>query len=341
MPPELALLRRPAQGAPEPTPQRSPRPMPPSMVASSMLDDLEDETCSEQQNGHPATAALSLIVHSGQRWIQASDRARPLLSRLSQHHPVLFVEPPLHAAVDHPLMQLSEPHPQVVRAVPLLPLRASQEPDAQRGLSAWLLRHLLAPRELARPDPLDPVLDPVLAPFGRAGALEALVVGLPDGHYSREIEPDGDDRGHDTAIRLARSLAQRFAAPVQWFGTPMEAPVLIGRFGCLGTVYDRACAMLHTDRWNPGFVERDRALLRQADLVLFNGEPALNASRAAYLRHASAPDRDAVMAQALRAAWDAKATLIRTRLIDLFGERRRKALPTGFLAASAEAFGLQ
>lgn len=75
--------------------------------------------------------------------------------------------------------------------------------------------------------------------------------------------------------------------------------------------------------------------------MLFNGEPALNASRAAYLRHASAPDRDAVMAQALRAAWDAKATLIRTRLIDLFGERRRKALPTGFLAASAEAFGLQ
>lgn len=266
---------------------------------------------------------LSLIVHSGQRWIQASDRARPLLSRLSTHHPVLFVEPPLHAAVDHPLVQLSEPHPQVIRAVPLLPLRAPQEPDSQRGISAWLLGQLLNAEHHQ--------------------AVESLVVGLPNGHLGNTDGPlnNAAEPSHATALRIARSVGQRFAAPVQWFGTPMEAPVLIGRFGCLGTVYDRACAMLHTDRWNPGFVERDRALLRQADLVLFNGEPALQASRAAYLRHVSACDQDTVMAQALRAAWDAKAALIRTRLVDLFSGRRRKTLPVGFLAASAEAFGLQ
>jgi hypothetical protein len=309
MPPELALLRHPAPGADRyiPTPFERKNPV------------AEGKAAHLRPNGHDQdfeTVPLSLIVHSGQRWIQASDRARPLLSRLSQHHPVLFVEPPLHAAVDHPLMQLSEPHPQVIRAVPLLTLRAPQEPDSQRGVAAWLLAQLLSAEHQQ--------------------SVESLVVGLPNGHWSDPAEPS-----HSSALRIARSLGQRFAAPVQWFGTPMEAPVLIGRFGCLGTVYDRACAMLHTDRWNPGFVERDRALLRQADLVLFNGEPALQASRAAYLRHVSAFDQETVMAQALRAAWDAKAALIRTRLVDLFSGRRRKARPTGFLAASAEAFGLQ
>ncbi|MFZ9407718.1 MAG: hypothetical protein ACO26U_11575 [Burkholderiaceae bacterium] len=336
MPPELALLRRPARVATDPSQHRLARPGPHAMARTEPHSTLESHGLTDEHNTTVDPASLSLIVHSGQRWIQASDRARPLLSRLSNHHPVLFIEPPLHAAVDHPLMQLSEPHPQVVRAVPLLPLRASQEPDAQRGLSAWLLAHLLSPQT-------DPGFDePGLegAPPLRAGEIDGLVVGLPEVHFSDGVEIDGAG-GHARALHIARNLAQRFAAPVQWFGTPMEAPVLIGRFGCLGTIYDRACAMLHMDRWNPGFVERDRALLRQADLVLFNGEPALNASRAAYLRHASAQDHDSIMAQALRAAWDAKATLIRTRIVDLFGERRRKTLPTGFLAASAEAFGLQ
>jgi hypothetical protein len=309
MPPELALLRH-------PTPKAD---RPPTLSGEPKLPVLK-------HNGHDReveAAPLSLIVHSGQRWIQAADRARPLLSRLSQYHPVLFVEPPLHAAVDHPLMQLSEPHPQVIRAVPLLPLRAPQERDSQRGVAAWLLDQVL---QTDHPQ-----------------AVESLVVGLPKGQWS---DTNGswhhsEAPSHASALRIARTLSQRFAAPVQWFGSPMEAPVLIGRFGCLGTVYDRACAMLHTDRWNPGFVDRDRALLRQADLVLFNGEPALQASRAAYLRHASPIDQDAVVTQAVRAAWDAKAALIRTRLVDLFGGRRRKALPMGFLAASAEAFGLQ
>jgi|GEM_PF-1475083 len=309
MPPELALLRQPASA-----PDR--RPTPPAHGSSSRLT-VRDHT--PDLPAHP----LSLIVHSGQRWIQASDRARPILSRLSQHHPVLFVEPPMHAAVDHPLMQLSEPHPLVIRAVPLLPLRASQERDVQRGITAWLLGQLLQEET-----------------HQLAGSL---VVGLPRGQYS---DTDGSwletqEPSHTTALRLARSLGQRFTAPVQWFGTPMEAPILIGRFGCLGTVYDRACAMLHTDRWTPGFVERDRALLRQADLVLFNGEPALQASRSAYLRHVSPLDSDNALSQALRAAWDAKAALIRTRLVERFSGLRRRPLPTGFLAASAEAFGLQ
>lgn len=314
MPPELALLRHPDPAVDRP-------PTAPGAQKAALAQTQGQTQAQTQALGQAETQdieafPLSLIVHPGQRWIQASDRARPLLSRLSQHHPVLFVEPPLHAAVDHPLMQLSEPHPQVFRAVPLLPLRAPQEPDGQRGVLAWLLGQLLG-------------ADP-------PQKIESLVVGLPDGHWSETTAPS-----HAIALRIARSLGQRFAAPVQWFGTPMEAPVLIGRFGCLGTVYDRACAMLHTDRWSPGFVERDRALLRQADLVLFNGEPALQASRAAYLRHVSAFDQDTVMAQALRAAWDAKAALIRSRLVDLFSGRRRKTLPTGFLAASAEAFGLQ
>jgi hypothetical protein len=269
----------------------------------------------------PTTAPLSLIVHAGQRWIQACDRARPLLSRLSQHHPVLFVEPPMHAAVEHPLMQLSEPHPQVIRAVPLLPLRAPQEADGQRALTAWLLGALL---------PSSPA-----GPSTRI-EIESLVVGLPEADW------DGDlPSGHASALRLGRSLAERFSAPLQWFNTPLDAPVLIGRVGSLGTVYDRACAMLHPDRWHPGFADRDRGLLRQADLVLFSGEPGVSPGRQATLRNGQPQDRPTQVAQALRAAWDAKAALVHTRLMESFGGRRRRPLPSGFLAASVQAFGLQ
>lgn len=267
------------------------------------------------------TAPLSLIVHAGQRWIQACDRARPLLSRLSQHHPILFVEPPMHAAVEHPLMQLSEPHPQVIRAVPLLPLRAPQEADAQRALTAWLLGALLpSPQALQ----------------STHASIASLVVGLPEPDW------DGDlPSGHESAVRLAQGLAERFCAPLQWFNTPLDAPVLIGRLVSLGTVYDRACAMLHPDRWHPGFAERDRGLLRQADLVLFSGEPGAPQGRQSALRNGHPQDRPTQVAQALRVAWDAKAALIHTRLMESFGGRRRRPLPSGFLAASVQAFGLQ
>jgi hypothetical protein len=296
MPPELALLSSPASRCTMPLP-------------------IGHRPAMQQ------TAPISLIVHAGQRWIQACDRARPLLSRLSQHHPVLFVEPPMHAAVEHPLMQLSEPHPQVIRAVPLLPLRAPQEADAQRALTAWLLGALLpSPHALQ----------------ATQAAIASLVVGLPEPDWDGEVPA-----GHDSALRIGRSLAERFAAPLQWFNTPLDAPVLIGRLPSLGTVYDRACAMLHPDRWHPGFTERDRGLLRQADLVLFSGEALSPANRAAAMRQTLPQDRPTQVAHALRAAWDAKASLIHTRLMDTFGGRRRRPLPSGFLAASVQAFGLQ
>ena len=84
-----------------------------------------------------------------------------------------------------------------------------------------------------------------------------------------------------SASHAAHSLAtadqrmqERFQGAVQWFCSPMDAPSFIGRFGTIGSVYDRAGALAHPQRNASDFSDRDRSLVRQAHLVFFTNDLA-------------------------------------------------------------------
>jgi len=84
-----------------------------------------------------------LIVHADQRWTSDIERPRQLFSRLAAHHPVLFVEEPVQGALHSAELKLSEPHPNIVRAVPILPYDARGPGDSRRAGVAALLRDRL------------------------------------------------------------------------------------------------------------------------------------------------------------------------------------------------------
>src|SRR3954470_2814926 len=63
---------------------------------------------------------LAIIVHCHLRWDFVWQRPQQIFSRLSAHHPILFVEDPTGGAGEARI-EVSEPHPNVVRAVPVLP----------------------------------------------------------------------------------------------------------------------------------------------------------------------------------------------------------------------------
>jgi len=85
-----------------------------------------------------------VIVHCHLRWDFVWQRPQQLFSRLAVHHPVLFVEDPVHEPVDAPALRVSEAHPNVVRVVPALPERHSRDVDAQCATVAPLLRAAMA-----------------------------------------------------------------------------------------------------------------------------------------------------------------------------------------------------
>ncbi len=264
---------------------------------------------------------LPLIVHSHLRWGPGSERPRQIFSRLSTHHPVLFVEPPMYGALDTPALQWSEPHPNVCRAIPLLPLTLQGGEDVQRAAIAALLEAWMRGQTRAASPP-----------------------------QHGQSAPD-------------RRMTERFQGAVQWFCSPMDAPSLIGRFGTVGAVYDRAGALAHPQRSAPDFAERDRSLVRQAHLVFFTtdlGNAARiprarldgNGQRHAH-RHghghgsrfdhdrASGPtQRDPAEARARRAVWDGVVGCMRQRLRVTFEADSPARLPPAFIAASAAAFGL-
>ena len=66
-------------------------------------------------------------------------------------------------------------------------------------------------------------------------------------------------------------LAGRFAQPVQWFYSPMSAPVLRGRLGARGTVYDCMDELANFRFAPPDIAERERFLLACADVVFTGG----------------------------------------------------------------------
>ena len=86
-----------------------------------------------------------IIVHSHLRWDFVWQRPQQLLSRFSERSKVLFVEEPIYAEdVTRPRLDLSQPMPQVHRAVPLLPATLQGSYDASVGVIRDLLRRQLA-----------------------------------------------------------------------------------------------------------------------------------------------------------------------------------------------------
>lgn len=75
----------------------------------------------------------------------------------------------------------------------------------------------------------------------------------------------------ERALASHTLLAGRFNDPVQWFYSPMSAPVLLGRFGARGTVYD-CMDELANFRFAPtDIAEREQYLMSHADIVYTGG----------------------------------------------------------------------
>jgi glycosyltransferase involved in cell wall biosynthesis len=93
-----------------------------------------------------------IIVHSHLRWDFVWQRPQQLLSRLSERHPVLFVEEPLFLDdVRVPRLDLSTPEPHVHRAVPVLPADLRGDYDRSIAVVRDMLRaQLTSCEELQR-----------------------------------------------------------------------------------------------------------------------------------------------------------------------------------------------
>jgi glycosyltransferase involved in cell wall biosynthesis len=89
-------------------------------------------------------ARRPILVHCHLRWDFVWQRPQQVFSRLAEHHPVAFVEDALHEPVDAPQLRVTEPRPNVVRVVPVLPEAHPREVDAQCATVAPLLREALA-----------------------------------------------------------------------------------------------------------------------------------------------------------------------------------------------------
>lgn len=75
----------------------------------------------------------------------------------------------------------------------------------------------------------------------------------------------------EQALESHPLLAGRFNNPVQWFYSPMSAPVLLGRFGARGTVYDCMDELANFRFAPPDIADRERFLLSRADVVFTGG----------------------------------------------------------------------
>jgi hypothetical protein len=90
-------------------------------------------------------------------------------------------------------------------------------------------------------------------------------------------DPRSDRAAHCTrslleqALREHRLMAGRFEAPVQWFFSPMTAPVMLGRFGERGVVYDCMDELANFRFAPPDIGERERFLISRADVVFTGG----------------------------------------------------------------------
>ena len=73
------------------------------------------------------------------------------------------------------------------------------------------------------------------------------------------------------AMARGGSLAGQFSAPVQWFYTPMPAPVMLGAFGERGVVYDCMDELAQFRFAPPELMARERLLISRSDVVFTGG----------------------------------------------------------------------
>lgn len=73
------------------------------------------------------------------------------------------------------------------------------------------------------------------------------------------------------ALETHPLLAGRFERPVQWFYSPMCAPAMLGRLGERAIVYDCMDELANFRFAPPDIAERERRLLRGADIVFTGG----------------------------------------------------------------------
>jgi glycosyltransferase involved in cell wall biosynthesis len=134
---------------------------------------------SPSESGEPGNgSSVPILVHSHLRWDFVWQRPQQVLGRLARHHPVAFVEEPLHDDGE-PRLAVSEPHPNVVRIVPMLPLALRDDADAQYAATARLLRRAFAshPRLAGRFEaPIQWFYTPMVAPAMLAAFPSAVVV---------------------------------------------------------------------------------------------------------------------------------------------------------------------
>jgi glycosyltransferase involved in cell wall biosynthesis len=84
----------------------------------------------------------------------------------------------------------------------------------------------------------------------------------------------------EDALAAHPLLADRFHQPVQWFYSPMSAPVMLGRFGARGTVYDCMDELANFRFAPPDIAARERFLLERADIVFTGGYQLFEAKSA-------------------------------------------------------------
>lgn len=88
-----------------------------------------------------ARRGFPIVVHSHLRWSFVWQRPQQTHSRLAERHPVLFVEEPMWLEPSQPArLDLSEPWPNVVVAVPMIPGSAHRSQAAIDASVAALLR---------------------------------------------------------------------------------------------------------------------------------------------------------------------------------------------------------
>jgi glycosyltransferase involved in cell wall biosynthesis len=122
----------------------------------------------------PQDADRPLIVHSHLRWDFVWQRPQQIFSRLAQRHRVLFTEEPMEDD-GPPRLIVTEPYPNVFRAVPVLPRGAHAGADAQWAATLPMLQHALSHHPLLCGQFESPVqwfYSPMTAPhfLGRFGA---------------------------------------------------------------------------------------------------------------------------------------------------------------------------
>lgn len=110
---------------------------------------------------------LPIIVHCHLRWDFVWQRPQQIFSRLAAHHPITFIEEATWQGGERRL-EISEPYPNVVRLVPILPANEkNDDTDSQCAAVLPLLRRALTDHPLLRgrfASPIQWFYSPMTAP---------------------------------------------------------------------------------------------------------------------------------------------------------------------------------